>query len=174
MKLVDFLLGRSTTEHPYKRAIFKLGFKKRIKEYFKHDLIIAKLEAYSLEIGALRLTHDYLINRKQRVKVNEAYSSEKDIIFGVPQGSILGPLLFNTHLCNLFYFLEDFEIASYADDTTIYTTEKNEESLIAALEKSSAILFKWFKNNYVNKAGQKLNALALIAPFVDTFKKGLQ
>ena len=47
-----------------------------------HDLIIAKLEAYGLEIGALRLIHDYLINRKQRVKVNEAYSSWKDLIFG--------------------------------------------------------------------------------------------
>ena len=49
-----------------------------------HDLIIAKLEAYGLEIGALRLIYAYLINRKQRVKVNEAYSSWKDIIFGVP------------------------------------------------------------------------------------------
>ena len=70
------------------------------------------------------------------------YSSWKDIIFGVPQGSIIDPLLFNIHLYNLFYFLEDFDIASYADDTTLYTTEKNEQSVIAALEKSSAILFK--------------------------------
>ena len=124
-----------------------------------HDLIIAKLEAYGLEIGALRLIHDYLINRKQRVKVNEVNSSWKDIIFGVPQGSILGPLLFNIHLCDLFYFLEDFDIASYADDTTIYTTEKNEESVIAALEKSSAILFKWFNNNFMKANNDKSHLL---------------
>ena len=92
-----------------------------------HDLIIAKLEAYGLEIGARRLIHDYLINRKQRVKVNVAYSFWKDIIFGIPQGFILGPLLFNIHLCNLFNFLEDFDTASYADDTTIYITEENKE-----------------------------------------------
>ena len=124
-----------------------------------HDLIIAKLEAYGLEIGALRLIHSYLIKRKQRVKVEEAYSSWKDIIFGVPQGSILGPLLFNTHLCDLFYFLENFDIASYADDTTIYTTKENKESVIAALETSSAILFKWFNNNFMKANSDKSNLL---------------
>ena len=124
-----------------------------------HYLIIAKLEAYGLEIGALRLIHDYLINRKQRVKVNEAYSSWKDIIFGVPQGSILGPLLFNIHLCDLFYFLEDFDIASYADDITIYTNEKNEKLVITALEKSSAILSKWFNNNFMKTNNDKIHLL---------------
>ena len=83
------------------------------------DLIIAKLEAYGFHIDALKLIHDYLSNRKQRVKVNDAYSSWKDTFYGVPQGSILGLLLFNIHLCNLFYFLKNLDIASYADDTTI-------------------------------------------------------
>ena len=69
-----------------------------------HDLIIAKLEAYGLVIGARRVIHSFLINRKQRVKVKEAYSSWKGIIFDVPQGSILGLLLFNIHLCDLLYF----------------------------------------------------------------------
>ena len=89
-----------------------------------HDLIIAKLEAYSFHIDALKLIHDFFSNRKQRVKVNDAYSSRRDIFYGVPQGSILGPLLFNINLCNLFIFLEDLDIASYADDTTIYTVSE--------------------------------------------------
>ena len=81
-----------------------------------HDLIIAKLEAYGFHIDALKLIHDNLSNRKQRVKVNDAYSSWKNIFYGVSQGSILGSLSFNIHLCDLFYFLEDLVIVSYADD----------------------------------------------------------
>ena len=84
-----------------------------------HDLIIAKLEAYGFQIDALRLVHDYLSNRKQRVKLNETFSSWRDIEYGVLQGSILRSLLFNIHLCDLFYFLDILDIASYADDTTL-------------------------------------------------------
>ena len=92
-----------------------------------HDLIIAKLEAYGFQIDALRLVHDYLSNRKQRVKLNETFSSWRDIEYGVPQGSILGPLLFNINLCDLFYFLDNLDIASYVDDTTLYTVKENKE-----------------------------------------------
>ena len=106
-----------------------------------HDLIIAKLKAYSFHIDALKLIHDYLSNRKQRVKVNDTYSSWKDIFYGVPQGSILGPLLFNIHLCDLFYFLEELDIASYADDTAIYTVNEKKDLVISTLETSSSLLF---------------------------------
>ena len=120
-----------------------------------HDLIITKLEAYGFHIDSLKLIHDYLSNRKQRVKVNDTYSSWKDIFHGVPQGSILGPLLFNIHLCDLFYFLEDLDIASYADDTAIYTVNEKKESAISALETSSSLLFGWFNNNFVKANSDK-------------------
>ena len=70
-----------------------------------HDLFIAKLEAYGFQIDVLNLVSN-LSNRKQRVKINETFSCWKDIEYGVPQGSILGPLLFNIHLRGLFYFLD--------------------------------------------------------------------
>ena len=95
-----------------------------------HGLIIAKLEPYSFQIYALRLVYDYLSNRKQRVKLNETFSSWRDIEYGVPQGSILGPRLFNIHLCDLFYFLDDLDIASYADDTALYTVKKAKSLLL--------------------------------------------
>ena len=57
--------------------------------------------------------NSYLTHRKQRVKINES-----EILFGVPQGSILGSLLFNVFICDMFYNLEDFDIAKYADDST--------------------------------------------------------
>ena len=68
----------------------------------KHEHIIAKLEAYGFNHDALTLMYDYLSNRSQRTKVKSAYSSEREIKYGVPQGSILGPLLFNIHL--MIYF----------------------------------------------------------------------
>ena len=89
------------------------------------DFIIAKLEAYGFQIEVLKLVYDYLSNRKQRVKINEELNSWRDIEYGVPQGSILGPLPLNTHLCYLLYFLEDQDIARYADDTILQKKRKS-------------------------------------------------
>ena len=114
-----------------------------------HDLIIAKLETYGFPIDALRLVYDYLSNRKQRVKLNETFSSCRNIEYGVPQGSVPGLHLFNIHLCDLFYFLDDLDITSSADDTTLYTVKENKESVINALETSSQKFFKCFKNNFI-------------------------
>ena len=60
-----------------------------------HELLTAKLNAYGFSLPALRLINDYLSNRKQRTKIENTYSTWLDIIFGVLQGSMLGPLLFN-------------------------------------------------------------------------------
>ena len=79
--------------------------------------------------------------------------------YGVPQGSILGPLLFNLHLCDLFYFLEDLDIASYADDTIIYTVKENKESVVNALEASSLPLSTWFNNNFMKANSDKSHIL---------------
>ena len=102
-----------------------------------HELLIAKLDAYGFDKSSLKLMHSYLSNRKQRVKVNDRYSSWSEILFGVPQGSILGPFLFNIFICDGFYFLEDFDIANYADDSAPYCAGKSAEFIVNNLEQSS-------------------------------------
>ena len=71
----------------------KGGMVGTIFDSLPHDLIIAKLAAYGLSIKSLKLIFSYLNNRKQRVKVGSSYSEWLEIMYGVPQGSILGPLL---------------------------------------------------------------------------------
>ena len=82
-----------------------------------HELLIAKLNAYAFILPALKLIHNYLSNRKQKVQVNDSYSLSRDILSGVLQGSILGPLLFNIFLADLYFTINNKEIANYADDT---------------------------------------------------------
>ena len=112
-----------------------------------HDLIIAKLNAYGFSMAALRLIQSYLSNRKQRTKINAEYSSWQEILFGVPQGSILGPLLFNIFLCDLFMIMNEIEFASYADDNTPYATGETIDELIVKLQNASETLFRWFTDN---------------------------
>ena len=112
-----------------------------------HDLLTVKLNAYGFSIDSLRLVQDYLENRKQRTKINSAYSSWEEILFGVSQGSILGPLLFNIFLCDLFFIMDDIDFTSYADENPPYTIGNNIEVLFSNLQNSSKILFQWVMDN---------------------------
>ena len=124
-----------------------------------HEVLIAKLDAYDFDKSSLKLIHSYLSNRKQRVKINDRYSLWREILFGVLQGSILGPLFFNIFICDLFYFLDDFDIANYADDTTQYCAGKSAEFVVNNLEQSSTILFQWLNNDYMKVTAGKTNLL---------------
>ena len=126
-----------------------------------HELLIAKLHAYGFSLNALRLVHSYLTNRKLRTKINTKYSSSEEILFGVPQESILGPLLSNIFLCDLFFIMNETEFASYADDNTPYTSGQNIDNVIRSLENDSVRLFKWFSDNQM-KANKDKCHLPLI------------
>ena len=122
-----------------------------------HDLLIAKLAGFDYE--SLTLIQSYVSNRKQRTKVNDTYSTFSDIIFGVPQGSILGHFLFNIFIFDKFYDNTDFDIASYADDNTRYCSSFSLDKVITKLEACTNNLFKWFRENHMKANADKCHLL---------------
>ena len=83
----------------------------------------------------------------QRTKVNGSYSTWREILNGVPQGSILGPLLFNIFINDIFFFLDKTKIANFADDNTTYAIEKDIMNLLKTLEAETLSVLNWFRFN---------------------------
>ena len=88
-----------------------------------------------------------------------SYSSWEEIVFQLPQGSILGPLLFNIFLCDLFFITKETDFSSYADGKTPYRTAVTIEEVIKLLERDSMMLFKWFSDNQMKANISKCHLL---------------
>ena len=124
-----------------------------------HDLLLAKRDACGFDYNSIKLIHDFLVNRHQIVRINSKYSSWSEIVNGVPQGSILGPLLFNIHLSDLFLFTNDSNIANYAEDNSPYACKKDIESAIRRIEEDYKILLNWIANNALKANSDKFYLL---------------
>ena len=114
-----------------------------------HKLLIAKLGAYGFDTKALYYVNSYLDNRKQRVRVNSNFSSWQEIITGVPQGFILGSLLFNIFVNDLFLFVSSSNLSNYADDNTLYTSGYNLKEVKEVLLNDLNKVTEWFFENYM-------------------------
>ena len=81
-------------------------------------VLIVKLHDYGFSSAAVRPMYSYLTNRNQRIKINSSSSSYEEILFGVPQGSMVDPLLFNIFLFDMFFSMNENEFASHVDNNT--------------------------------------------------------
>ena len=112
-----------------------------------HDLLVANLHAYGLSMDAITIIYSYMKRRKQGVKINDTESLFKILLSGVPQGSILGPILFNIFINDLLFFINEAKLATFAGDNTIYAAKRDLNELLRLLEKESEVAIKWFSDN---------------------------
>ena len=125
-----------------------------------HNLLIAKLNAYRFEKGSLEFIHSYLIKHKQRAQADSAFSSWEMFFSRVPKVSILGPILFNIYICDMFSETpENIDFAGYADDNTPYTYSSKTEHELTQLHGASEKLFCWFSANHLVANAEKCHLL---------------
>ena len=136
----------------------------KVYDFLDHDLILAKLEAYNFNFQSLQLIESYLKYRKQRVRVGSESSLWLDIIRGVPQGSILGPIIFNIFINDIFLYITETDICNYADDNSLYACDSSLEMTLVRLQNDLIQVMNWFDINslVVNEKKSQLMVLGNI------------
>ena len=113
-----------------------------------HDLLIAKVEAYGLDnLVLIWLMITYVFGNKGK-KIGSLYSDSANVTRGIPKRSILGPLLSNIFINDIFLFIEKSDICKFADDNTLFSCGDNLSVILKSLEHAMKILLRWFKFTY--------------------------
>lgn len=109
-----------------------------------HGKLLITLENYGFRNNALKLIESYLENRQQTAYINNTYSEPRKIEFGVPQGTVLGPILFILYINSIFNIPTSGQVFSYADDTAVLYKDNSWNSLRNKVEKDLILFKNWF------------------------------
>ena len=112
-----------------------------------HKLVIAKLAADGLKESSLGLIQNYLLRRRQRVKIDSFLSGWLDIVLGVPEGSTLRPILLIIFINDLLHYINEVDVCNLADDRTLYKCGAGLELVSHKFEVDGNIAIHWLKNN---------------------------
>lgn len=126
-------------------GIVLIDFRKAF-DLIDHQLLLKKLKMYKINQNALKWFESYLSMRKQKVSIDSSTSQEKIVKYGVPQGSILGPLLFLLFIIDLPLHLK-VHTDLYADDTTLYEINSSKDIIERNLQNALTVLSKWCEHN---------------------------
>ncbi len=141
-------------------AIVSLDLSKAF-DMVHHQLLLAKLKSFGLCPDSLALLKSYLEGRSARVKIGENLSRRFFLERGVPQGSILGPLLFNIYVIDLSWLLLKCSLIRYADDTSLLLSAKTWAELVFSINGDLRLLSGWFGANFLSLNASKTQAMAI-------------
>ena len=129
-----------------------------------HAILLHKLQHYGVHGVALDWFRNYLQNRKQYVSYDGVDSDSESIEYGVPQGSVLGPLLFLIYMNDLPQCICHSKVILFADDTTLYCSSTNIVELHEQINNDLKIMIDWFRTNKLSLNTSKTNYLIISPP----------
>ena len=127
-----------------------------------HYLLIAKSNDYGFDREALKLIYSYLKGRKQSLRINNIYSSFVELLSGVPQGPILGTLLFNIFLNDLFLFITKASLHNYTNNNTLSPTSADVASLMELLSQDSNTTIDWLISTHIEINPKKFQTMVIM------------
>ena len=151
----------------FENTEFTIGIFVDLKKAFdtvNHSILIDKLHFYGIRGITLSWFKSYLSNREQYVQISSHRSSLNHVQCGVPQGSILGPLLFIIYVNDLFNSSQLLSFILFADDTKIFFRHKNIHSLISIVNRELSSIFKWFNSNKLTLHSEKTKFIIFHPP----------